>query len=198
MNNTYLDNKYTRWYYGIINRVLESPHNADTYTEKHHIIPRSMGGSDSPANLVRLSAREHFICHLLLTKMCIGLNKRSMAFAAWQMTHINGRPRHRSTSRIYSYLRKNLSDNYKGVPKKTSWWKGKHHTKKTLAKQSEAKKGSKNPMFGRIPSQEWIEDIRLKQLGRPKPKYTCSMCGQQVGGKSNLLRWHEGNCKSSK
>lgn len=41
----------------------------DGYTESHHIIPRSIGGSNDRENLVRLTAREHFLCHYLLTKM---------------------------------------------------------------------------------------------------------------------------------
>ena len=44
-------------------------HEYEGYTERHHIIPKSAGGSDDKDNLVRLSAREHFVCHLLLTKM---------------------------------------------------------------------------------------------------------------------------------
>lgn len=39
------------------------------YIEEHHILPRSLGGGDSKDNLVKLTAREHFICHLLLTKL---------------------------------------------------------------------------------------------------------------------------------
>lgn len=38
------------------------------YTEKHHIIPRFMGGSDAQDNLIALTPREHFLCHVLLTK----------------------------------------------------------------------------------------------------------------------------------
>ena len=48
----------------------------DYYTEIHHIIPRSLGGSDEESNLVMLSAREHYIAHLLLWKMdksCIAM-----------------------------------------------------------------------------------------------------------------------------
>lgn len=41
----------------------------DYYTEIHHIVPRSLGGSDEESNLVMLSAREHYIAHLLLWKM---------------------------------------------------------------------------------------------------------------------------------
>ena len=40
-----------------------------TYTEVHHILPRCMGGSNDPVNLVRLTVREHFIAHRLLTKI---------------------------------------------------------------------------------------------------------------------------------
>lgn len=37
--------------------------------EVHHILPKSLGGSDSKENLVRLTAREHFIAHKLLARM---------------------------------------------------------------------------------------------------------------------------------
>jgi hypothetical protein len=36
------------------------------YTEGHHIIPRSMGGTDESNNITYLTAREHFIAHWLL------------------------------------------------------------------------------------------------------------------------------------
>ena len=39
------------------------------YKERHHIIPRSLGGTDNNDNLVDLTAREHFLCHYLLTKI---------------------------------------------------------------------------------------------------------------------------------
>lgn len=42
---------------------------ANVYYEKHHIIMRSMGGTDESNNLVHLTAREHFIAHLLLWKI---------------------------------------------------------------------------------------------------------------------------------
>jgi len=39
------------------------------YTETHHIIPVSFGGSNNKTNLIELTAREHFIAHYLLLKM---------------------------------------------------------------------------------------------------------------------------------
>ena len=53
-------NKYTRWYYDIIDRAKTRILSANNYYEKHHIIPKSLGGSNSADNLVNLSAREHF------------------------------------------------------------------------------------------------------------------------------------------
>lgn len=74
-----LVNKYYKWYYNIIEnaqslaslrRDLKTFHNnkAPFYYENHHIQPRFAGGSDSDANLVLLTAREHYIVHWLLTK----------------------------------------------------------------------------------------------------------------------------------
>lgn len=39
------------------------------YCEIHHIIPRCIGGSDDEANKIALTAREHYIAHLLLRRM---------------------------------------------------------------------------------------------------------------------------------
>jgi len=87
----YLQNKYTVWYYNIINHAKSRILSPDVYTEKHHIIPRSMGGDNSADNLVKLTAREHFVCHLLLTKMTDGIYKRKMFFALQMMIYPNKR-----------------------------------------------------------------------------------------------------------
>ena len=47
-------------------RRIEVP---EGYSEEHHIKPKSLGGSDSKDNLVRLTAREHYLAHYLLMKM---------------------------------------------------------------------------------------------------------------------------------
>ena len=36
-----------------------------TYYEKHHINPKWLGGNDTKDNLILLTAKEHFIAHLL-------------------------------------------------------------------------------------------------------------------------------------
>ena len=76
----FIDNKYTRWYYDIINRAQTRAF-LTSYSETHHIIPRSLQGNDEQNNLVKLTAREHFIAHWLLTKMTTGQARHKMVFA---------------------------------------------------------------------------------------------------------------------
>lgn len=75
----FLQNKYTNWYYQIINNAKNR--HPIGYTERHHIIPASLGGSDDTENKVRLTAREHFVVHKLLVKMTTGKEKSKMAYA---------------------------------------------------------------------------------------------------------------------
>ena len=115
----YLTNKYTRWYYSIIDRALNRV--MDGYTEKHHIIPKSLGGSDHKSNISILTAREHFICHLLLTKMVIGKQKAKMANAVFMFTvSSKNQQRYKITNRMYEQLRLQFSTLSKGKisPKK--------------------------------------------------------------------------------
>ena len=39
------------------------------YMERHHIVPKCMGGSNRKENLVYLTAKEHFIAHKLLVRI---------------------------------------------------------------------------------------------------------------------------------
>lgn len=77
--------KYQRWYDELIlSRGLRDTPIA--YTEVHHILPRALGGSDDDFNLVRLTYREHFVAHWLLTKFLLKKDLRKMQFALFAMT----------------------------------------------------------------------------------------------------------------
>lgn len=52
------------------------------YVEKHHIIPKCLGGNDSKDNIVKLTFKEHFICHRLLCKMYPENEKIIYAFSS--------------------------------------------------------------------------------------------------------------------
>lgn len=60
---------YKKNYYDYINYVKSLGKRELEYFEVHHILPRCLGGSDEPDNLVVLTAREHFLAHYLLTKI---------------------------------------------------------------------------------------------------------------------------------
>lgn len=61
---------YKRVYDEIINnRIFDKLDKDSVNIEKHHIVPKCIGGSDEESNIVSLTLREHFLCHLLLTKI---------------------------------------------------------------------------------------------------------------------------------
>lgn len=139
----FIPNKYTTWYYSIINTAKNRTLSKDVYTENHHIIPKALNGSNDKGNLVRLTAREHFICHWLLTKMAEGEAKHKMIYAAWSMVRKGrGQERYKMTSRTYESLRKQLSATKRG---RTPWNKGKTYSEESKAKMSAAKKGNYVP-----------------------------------------------------
>lgn len=79
----FLNNKYTKIYYKIINRALLRNHLKERYDgfQSHHIMPRCAGGGDSADNLVLLTYKEHRVCHCLLVKMTEGIIKYKLMYA---------------------------------------------------------------------------------------------------------------------
>jgi hypothetical protein len=64
------------------------------------------GNPECPTNIVNLTAKEHWVCHLLLCKMTTGLAATSMNNAAWRMaTSFKTSKKIRITSRLYEQLR---------------------------------------------------------------------------------------------
>jgi hypothetical protein len=106
----FTDNKYTRCYFSIVHRAL-SRTICNFYSEKHHIIPKSLGGSNDKNNIVSLTAKEHFVCHRLLTKMVNDPeSKTKMHHAVFQMTiSSKNQNRYKITSRVYAILKQNKS-----------------------------------------------------------------------------------------
>lgn len=59
----------------------------DGIFEKHHIVPKSCGGSNDASNLILLTPREHFIAHLLLIHIYTGSSKYKMIYAARRLAY---------------------------------------------------------------------------------------------------------------
>lgn len=216
----YLQNKYTTWYYLIIAHAQKNV-NREGYLEKHHIIPKSLGGSNDPTNLVKLSAREHYICHLLLVKMTEGTSRTKMRYAAWMMIKnnqyqdrllINGRRfqilreqlvranKERSgpnLGKIMSEEQKNkIGLSQRGIPKGPHTEE--HKQKLRVPKSEEHKKALSLARIGKSWGYKHSEETKSKmsswQKGISKPKITCEHCNKTISD-LNYKRWHGNKCK---
>ena len=99
-------------YKKIYDKLIEFRKNNPTngYFENHHILPRSLGGSDDSQNLVSLTAREHFIAHLLLTRIYNeGPDHYKMVRAFVMMLCHSSTQQRYGPSRRYEILRKQFS-----------------------------------------------------------------------------------------
>ena len=173
-------NKYTLWYNAITERARSRTIN--DYTERHHVIPRSLGGTDDKDNLVDLTAREHFICHWLLTKMHSGESRAKMIYALNGMKRSNEfaqRYETAITSRVYENLKKEFSKVHSKTMKgKTPWNKGVPITEEQREKNRIAAMGKKRSaeaiaktvakQTGQKRSQENKDKIRAALKGKPK------------------------------
>lgn len=109
----YNNNKYTKIYYQIIDRARNRVLNE--YTERHHIIPKSLGGTDDICNLVNLTPREHYICHLLLTKMVNNEgDKAKMTLAAMWFRRYDGLINNRIYGALKTFISEHRSKEYTG------------------------------------------------------------------------------------
>jgi hypothetical protein len=74
------------------------------YKERHHIVPKCMGGTDDKSNLVELTAREHYIIHRILHELFPDNHGLLKGYVA--MTRLRQDQRDiKITSREYEYLR---------------------------------------------------------------------------------------------
>lgn len=97
-------------YEKIYNNLISSRNNRslklDEYYEKHHIVPKCLGGSDDKSNLIFLTYREHFLAHLLLTKIYPKHTGINYALLCMLRKHTHGRV---ITSKVYETIKKNFS-----------------------------------------------------------------------------------------
>ena len=121
-----LTNKYSKLYYEITYNAKKR--STEGYTELHHIIPQSMGGSNDKENLVDLTAREHFICHWLLIKMTESEDRSKMLYALNGMKAENRyqqRYHTKITARVYEKYRIEHAENHsKRMKGRPAWNKG--------------------------------------------------------------------------
>ena len=137
----FIENKSKVWHDNIIanaqSRVL------NCYKEKHHILPRCLGGNNKKENLVELTAKEHFIIHMLLCKFTTGRTQEKMIYASWLMSQYkrNGR-NYKVNSILYESLKIKRSLLISKLLKGNKFCLGKKTSDKTKQKLSKMRTGS--------------------------------------------------------
>lgn len=182
-------NKYERWYHEITKRGQNRQ--LDSYTESHHILPESLGGSDTPENITKLTAREHFICHWLLTKIYTeGETHWKMLNAIRIMRAANANQQRYSnniTSRVYNKLKEEYSrlqsERFLG---ENNPFFGKTHSVETKKIISEANSGMKNAMK----RDDMREKMRQLKTGKKRDAFSdewkANMSAAKVGENNNM------------
>ena len=193
---------YKNIYDQLINKALSRNINSKLITEKHHIKPRSIGGTNDLNNLVDLTLKEHFVAHLLLAKIYGG----GLIYAANMMSNFK-----KYTSRNYVWLkiqfRQQLSElmsgenhpNYGKKQSKETIEKRLANTDRNLLRTNLGNTGEKHPNYGKRfkrtnVTQEQI-DIAMKNLdgyvgkqlfGADNPNYGKKHPGLNSGEKNSM------------
>jgi hypothetical protein len=180
---------YERIYNQLISRAKTRILNG--YKERHHIVPKCIGGTNTLDNLVELTAREHFLAHKLLCK--IYPNVKGIRLAFWAMVNWKSKKNQRTykiSSREYESLRlsvidiireiqksrKHLPHSNKTKQKISTALSGKPKSKQHCENMSKALKGrsvwNKDKKGVQFVSDETKEKMRLAHLGKKRKPHS--------------------------
>lgn len=126
---------YARIYEALISKRRGDA--ASGYVERHHVVPRCLGGPNTKGNIVTLTAREHFVAHWLLAKIHGGRMWAALMSMSARKRYANGR--------LYSAARANWAAQLVG----NRFGCGLTKSPETRAKIADAQRGAKNHRFGK-------------------------------------------------
>ena len=216
-------NKYYKWYYSIIEKAISEKRKKKSvrskdyiYYESHHVLPSSIfpiykNAKENPWNIVLLTAKEHFVCHLLLPKIATKENHIfKLVHALYAMTQQNNSQQQRNNSKMYEYAKRNMI-NIRSDKTASKEWRLKLSEASKKSNHMIDKTGDKNPFFGRTHTEEVKQSIGSKNKGlkrtegvkeklrgsrgtqkNPAPILECPHCLLQVK-KGNI--WHFDRCR---
>jgi hypothetical protein len=141
-------NKYDNWYNQITTNGKKS---REPGLERHHILPRSLGGTDDLSNITFITPREHFVCHWLLTKIHSTGEEHWKMLNALRMMRAENPNQKRYDTKITSRVYSKLKEEYAQI-------------------QSKKVSGKNNPMYGKKWTEEQKEIHSKKIKGRVQPQ----------------------------
>ena len=170
VNNGDITMNYERIYNQIIerakNRILVG------YKETHHIIPRCMGGTNEKDNLVDLTAREHFMCHLLLTR--IHPTHKGLRLAIWNMcnTKRSYQGRYKPNGRLYEMIRTEYREHIKGENHPSYGRKNSDEVKQKMSEIAKERfKNNPGTFKGRTHSEETRKKLSDNMKGKAQSNH---------------------------
>jgi len=146
---------HLRHYCALMRKAASRPR-PNGYTEKHHVFPVSIYGKNQ--HIVRLTAREHYIAHALLEKVCIkryGLKHYKTIKMTFAHCAMRGNNRYYNSA-LYEYAKKRRSDNMKGKPSGAVF-------------SAETRELIRQRMLGTVASAETRRKMSESQKGKKKP-----------------------------
>lgn len=158
---------YRKIYDSIVERARNRP--GPGLFERHHIIPKCMGGTNKTENLVKLTPEEHFVCHQLLVR--IYPKNNGLMYAAWIMRNRN------INNKGYGWIKRRISETPVSIEtrlKRSKALKGRVVLEETRQKISNAKKN---------PSSETRRKIGKAQRGKVVSEYTRQLLSEAGKGK---------------
>jgi hypothetical protein len=182
---------YLKVYCNLI-RKAENRTPPDGYTEKHHIFPVSIYGKNN--RIVVLTAREHYVAHALLEKICVqryGLgDKRTikMTYAHTSMVAVNGNNKRYYNSYLYENAKMRMSENIRG---ENHPFYGRKHTEASKNKMSTTRKkmgdylkecGRRN---GKSTYNKKVGIFAMSKERRSEISKNAGKIGGKIGGKTS-------------
>ena len=180
--------------------------------EKHHILPKSMGGTDEEENIIALTYREHFIAHWMLWKIH---RNQEMADAFWLMAHtkqyrrMNSRTFQKLKEQRNLVLSRRMSENnpstWPSVKEKrrvaalgNDWGRANKGFKKTEQQIENHKKSLLEYYKNNTTSDKQKSSVAEANRKRAnKPKVSCPFC-QKIGAEHLMNRYHFDKCREKK
>lgn len=149
-------------YQNIYNQIIERAKTRvlEGYKEKHHIIPRCLGGGNKKENIIELTAREHFLCHMLLCEIYPNNHKLNYALFLMSIGKNKKYEKYKFSARTYERIKIKFVEMAKGKPKPEGFGN------KIKSNEKNKKIGDSN----RKPKPEGFgEMMKLKLKGLKKP-----------------------------
>lgn len=219
---------YQRIYDQIITRAQSSERKrvkGGTYFEKHHILPKCLGGSNLSTNKVLLTAREHYICHKLLVEIYIENRKILHSYRSMIYRKSGGQVRdyiisardferaritYNNFTTLHGGPRKgmiNSQEHNKKISEAHVGMKGSELTRQKIGNIHRGKvmsaESKRKMSVARSGDHHWsyhkVRSDESKQKAKNtwslKPKIKCPYCDMESINLFNLKKYHFDNCK---